>query len=101
MLNPLNDNSHYRFQGGHCLIKSFAKENSDMGILVCWSSGGLWYWDFGLDTALPPTLLLLIVCHDLHIFRQTAEYLLPAAKGLCSIKISVPGLIDMLSFAQQ
>lgn len=37
MLNPLNDNSHYRFQGGHRLIKSLAKGNSDMGILVRWA----------------------------------------------------------------
>lgn len=100
MLNPLNDNSHYRFQGGHCLIKSLAKKPSDMGILV-WRVVEVCGIGTLALTTLPPPLLLLPVYHGSHTSRQTAEYLLPTKKGSGSLGISVPGFIDVLSFAQQ
>lgn len=44
-------------------------------------SGGLWLWALGLDTALPPPLLLLTLGRGSHTSKQRAECLVPEEKG--------------------
>lgn len=50
-------------------------------------SGGLWLWALGLDTALPPPLLLLTLGRGSHTSKQRAECLVPEEKGQGSVGI--------------
>lgn len=65
-------------------------------------SGGLWYWDFGLGTALPlPCSCLLLTMAHILPDRQLRICCLPGRGGVGrgSMGISVSCLVDVLSFA--